>query len=339
MTQRYWHSAAPFPLESRSALQGIDIAFHTYGTLNADKSNVVWICHALTGSADVMAWWPGLVGAGKCFDPARWFIVCANILGSPYGSTCPLSLNPATGRPYLHDFPQITIRDMVQAHRLLADYLDIEHIALLIGGSMGGQQALEWAIAEPRRIRQVVLLAANAASSPWSVAFNESQRLALQADSTFDGRDPHGGTAGLAAARSIAVLSYRCFDTYRHTQSEANRHKRHDFLAAAYQRHQGEKFIRRFNAYCYWSLLDALDSHNIGRARDEPRQVLGGITARTLVIGIVSDLLFPVREQRYLARHIKDAQFVAMDSLYGHDGFLLETRRLETLLRHFYGTR
>src|SRR5476649_1634142 len=241
-----FHSASPFPLENGSILRGIDITFHTYGRLNADKSNVVWICHALTGSSDVAAWWPGLIGQGKFFDPDRWFIICANVPGSPYGSTSPQSLNPATQRPFLRDFPPVTIRDMVRAHSLLADHLGIGNIFLLMVGSMGGQQALEWAIQEPRRIGQMVLLATNAVSSPWSIAFNESQRLALLADVTFDGIDPNGGMAGLKAARSIALLSYRCFDTYHHTQSESDRHKLDSFLAATYQRHQGEKFTRRF---------------------------------------------------------------------------------------------
>ena len=135
-----FHSASPFPLENGSILRGIDITFHTYGRLNADKSNVVWICHALTGSSDVAAWWPGLIGQGKFFDPDRWFIICANVPGSPYGSTSPQSLNPATQRPFLRDFPPVTIRDMVRAHSLLADHLGIGNIFLLMGGSMGGSR-------------------------------------------------------------------------------------------------------------------------------------------------------------------------------------------------------
>lgn len=329
MTLHHFQSASPFTLENDSVLPGIDIAYHTYGTLNADKSNVIWVCHALTASAEATAWWPGLVGPGKCFDPSRWFIVCANVLGSPYGSTSPLSLNPATHTPYLLDFPLITQRDMVQAHCLLADRLGLERIFLLIGGSMGGQQALEWAIYQPRRIRQMALLCCNAVSSPWGIAFNESQRLAMLADRTFDGVDPGGGAEGLKAARSIALLSYRSFDTYLYAQSENNRHKRERFLAASYQRHQGEKFIRRFNAYCYWCLLNALDTHNIGRNRDTPEAMLGKITARTLVIGIRSDYLFPIQEQLFMARHIKQAHFIEIDSVYGHDGFLTEAQTLE----------
>ncbi|QTF08167.1 homoserine O-acetyltransferase [Brenneria izadpanahii] len=340
MTRHHFRSDAPFLLENGSFLRGIDIVFHTYGTLNADKSNVIWICHALTGSSDVAVWWPGLIGSGKCFDPGRWFIVCANVPGSPYGSTSPQSINPSTNKPYLRDFPSITIRDMVFAHSLLADYLGIERIFLLIGGSMGGQQALEWAICEPQRIRQMVILSANAVSSPWAIAFNESQRLALLADKTFDGIDRNGGMAGLKAARSIALLSYRCFDTYLHSQKEHDRHKLDDFLAAAYQRYQGEKFIRRFNAYCYWCLLNALDTHNIGRKRNKPEIVLGKVEARTLIIGIASDHLFPVREQKFLSQHIKGAQFAEIDSLYGHDGFLTETRTLEKQISQFlYGKK
>jgi len=335
MTLHHFRAQAPFALENGSVFRGIDIAFHTYGRLNSDKSNVIWVCHALTGSSDVLAWWPGLVGSGTFFDPAHWYIVCANVLGSPYGSTSPISLNPLTGKSYLLDFPTITIRDMVKAHRLLAEHLGIEQISLLIGGSMGGQQALEWAIDEPCRIRQLVLMATNAVGSPWGIAFNESQRLALLADNSFDGINPDGGMAGLMAARSVALLSYRCFDSYRHTQSEDDRHKVNHFLAAAYQRHQGEKFVRRFNAYCYWCLLNSLDTHNIGRKRNKPEIMLSKVAARTLVIGITSDLLFPVSEQQYLAWHIKNAQFVKIDSRYGHDGFLTEIAALEKHLLHF----
>jgi homoserine O-acetyltransferase len=340
MTANYFYSTSAFPLENGSVLQRMKIAFHTYGRLNVDRSNVVWICHALTASSDVTAWWPGLIGSGKCLDPSRYFIVCANVIGSPYGSTNPQSINPANDRPYLLDFPKLTIRDMVHAHSLLADYLGIEHVFLLIGGSMGGQQALEWAIYQPKRIRQMVLLASNAISSPWSIAFNESQRLALLADKTFDGVHPRGGMAGLKAARSIALLSYRCFDTYYHTQSESDRHKQEDFFAASYQRHQGEKFIRRFDAYSYWSLLYALDSHNIGRQRNTLESIMATVEARTLIIGMTSDQLFPIREQQYLSRHIKNAQYIGINSLYGHDGFLIEVRELEKhLVAFLYGQR
>ncbi|MGE0973394.1 homoserine O-acetyltransferase MetX (plasmid) [Klebsiella sp. WOUb02] len=339
MTRHHFHSASPFTLENGSVLQGIDIAYHTYGTLNADKSNVIWVCHALTASSEVVAWWPGLVGPGKCLDTDRWFVICANVPGSPYGSSSPQSLNPATRQPYLRDFPAVTIRDMVFAHSLLASHLGIDSIFLLIGGSMGGQQALEWTIQEPQRIRQMVLLSTNAVSSPWAIAFNESQRMALLADKTFNGTDPNGGSGGLQAARSIALLSYRCFDTYIHTQSESERHKREGFLAATYQRHQGEKFIRRFDAYCYWCLLSAMDSHNIGRNRNTPETLLAKITARTLIIGISSDNLFPVREQRYLSKHIQNAQFTEINSLYGHDGFLTEVRTLGKYISRFLSSQ
>ncbi|MCL2895118.1 homoserine O-acetyltransferase MetX [Brenneria tiliae] len=332
---RYYHHDAPFTLENGTRLPRIDIAYHTYGALNRQRSNVVWICHALTANSDVSSWWPELVGRGKLFDPERYFIVCANVLGSPYGSTGPQSSDPHSGKPYLLDFPLITVRDMVAAHRLLAGHLGIERIFLLTGGSMGGQQALEWAIQQPERIQHAAILAANAASSPWGLAFNESQRLALCADSTFDGVNPHGGKQGLMAARSIALLSYRNFHTYQHTQAEQDCHKFSQFLAASYQRYQAEKFILRFDAYSYWSLINALDSHNIGRHKKSAQAELAKITARTLVVSITSDLLFPPPEQRYLAQHIADAHYMEMDSLYGHDGFLVETAKLATMLKAF----
>ncbi len=335
MTLHHFHSDTPFSLESGDVLQGIDIAFHTWGKLNTQKSNVIWVCHALTGSADMEAWWPGLMGSGKALDPDTHFIICANTLGSPYGSTSPQSLNPTTRQPWLLTFPRLSIRDMVRAHMLLADALGITRIALLTGGSMGGQQALEWAVMQPERIGQLALLATNAVSSPWSIAFNESQRLAMQADKTFDGENPAGGADGLKAARSIALLSYRCFHAYQQGQTEPDRHNRGTFKAATYQQHQGDKFVHRFDAYCYWSLLHALDSHNIGRHRDHPARVLQRLSMPVLVIGIDTDLLFPPNEQQFIARQIKGAQFIEIASPYGHDGFLIEVAKIEKQLAAF----
>lgn len=333
--RKLYRYALPFALESGECLHEIDIAYHTFGALNSDKSNVVWVCHALTGSSDVLAWWPGLIGPGKLLDTEKYFIVCANVLGSPYGSTSPQSIDPETGKPYLLRFPLVTIRDIVNAHLLLAGHLEIEHIHLLIGGSLGGQQVLEWSIMQPERVEHAVVLAANAVQSPWGIAFNESQRLALMADCSFDGINPEGGTNGLCAARSIAMLSYRTFDAYHHSQSDHDASKRTGFLAASYQRYQGEKFTSRFDAYSYWSLINTLDTHNIGRGRDHIERVLQSISTKVLVGSITSDLLFPHSEQRHLAAHIPGAQFIGIESLYGHDGFLMESEKLGKALGNF----
>ncbi len=228
-------------------------------------------------------------------------------------------------------FPQFTIRDLVKVHQLLAGHLEIREIALLIGGSLGGQQALEWAIQEPRRIQSLLITATNAYHSPWGIAFNESQRLAILADRTYFSQSANGGSKGLRAARSIALLSYRNYRTYGATQKEEE-HPTDGFKAASYQRYQGDKLVNRFNAYSYLRLGQAMDSHNVGRGRGGAEKALAAIKAKTLVVGIDSDLLFPIEEQQYLAKHIPGAEYAEIPSLYGHDGFLLETKALTQLI-------
>jgi len=300
---------------------------------------VIWVNHALTANSDVFEWWPGLFGEDELFNPEDFFIVCANVIGSPYGSSNPLSTNPLTGQPYYLAFPQFSVRDLVNAHRLLADHLGLTQIHTLIGGSMGGQQALEWAYQEPGRFLNLIAVATNAQHSAWGIAFNESQRLAIMADRTFYGNSPDGGAKGLRAARSMALLSYRGYKTYDVTQREDDHAVSDNFKAASYQRYQGEKLVSRFNAYSYWYLSKAIDSHNLARGRESIDAVLGKIKARTLIIGIKSDVLFPVEEQQLLARKIPNAVYTEVDSFYGHDGFLIETDILTQTIGAFLNKR
>jgi homoserine O-acetyltransferase len=327
-----------YNLESGKSLNGFEIAYSTIGKLNKEKSNVVWITHALTGNSNPLDWWPGIIGKGKLFDPEKHFIICANVLGSPYGSTNPLSKNPTTGSPYYHLFPQLTVRDMVNAFELLRQHLHLPVINTLIGGSLGGQQALEWAVLNPDVVKNLILIATNAKHSPWGIAFNESQRLAIKADRTWYNQSDDAGLKGLKAARAIALLSYRNYKTYRNTQSESSNEKTDDFKAISYQNYQGEKFIKRFNAFSYWVLSKAMDSHNIGRGRGQLEEVLKSIKANTLVIGISTDILFPVNESLFLAQNIKGASFEIIDSVYGHDGFLIETQQLTKIIKNFLKT-
>lgn len=327
-----------FALESGHKLPHLEIGFRTYGKLNKNKDNVVWVCHALTANSDVLDWWKGLFGDGYHFNPDEHFIVCANILGSNYGTSNPLSINPVNGQPYYLAFPEISVRDMVKAHQLLAEHLDINNIHIVIGGSLGGQQAMEWAIIEPERIKNLILIATNARHSPWGIAFNESQRLAIATDRSFFANQPDGGAKGLKVARSIALLSYRGYKTYSITQQEDDDKKTDDFKAASYQNYQGEKLVKRFNAYSYWYLSKVMDSHNVGRGRNGVEKALSLIKAKTLVIGLKSDLLFPIEEQQYLFRHIPKAAFAELDSFYGHDGFLIETELLTNVITSFFKT-
>jgi homoserine O-acetyltransferase/O-succinyltransferase len=337
MPQEIFKYPYPFVVESGQTLPEIQITYHTYGNLNPEKNNVVWVCHALTANSDVLDWWKGLFGEQNLFNPEEHFIICANILGSCYGTTGPLSLNPTTNQPYYQDFPPITTRDMVKAHDLLRQHLEIEQIHTVIGGSLGGQQALEWAIQKPQHIQNLIVVATNAYHSPWGIGFNEAQRLAIFADESYYHNKPDGGRQGLKAARAVALLSYRNYDTYTKTQFESDLAKTDNFRASSYQNYQGEKLVNRFNAYAYVSLSRTMDSHNVGRHRGSVEEGLAQVKAKTLVIGISSDVLFPVSEQRYIAQHIKNASYQEIDSFYGHDGFLIETGQLTQLIEAFYG--
>ena len=323
-----------FTLENGTVLPSLRIAYHTYGQLNADKSNVVWVCHALTASSDAADWWKGLVGEGSLISPEKYFIVCANILGSCYGSTGPVTVNPGTGENYYSDFPQVTIRDMVQSFILLRKYLGIDHIHLLMGGSMGGYQVLEWAVMEKEVVKNIFLIATSPSESAWGVAVHTAQRLAIEADHSWKDHRPDAGAAGLKAAKAIGMLTYRNYGTFQDKQTDPDPEKTDNFKASSYINYQGEKLVKRFNAYSYWLLTKSMDSHHLGRGRGgDLIQVLQTISQPTLIIGIRSDILCPLDEQRFMADHIPDTRFVEIDSAYGHDGFIIETAQIS----HFLG--
>ena len=323
-----------FPLECGASLPGITITYHTYGKLNADRSNVVWICHALTANSDPVDWWPGVVGPGGVFDD-KWFVVCANIIGSCYGTTGPLS-ESGKGKKYYSSFPLISIRDMVNAHELLRKHLGISTIAMLAGGSMGGYQALEWAFMFPAVPKRLLLLATGAAESAWGIAIHSAQRLALQSDNTFGDDDDQAGSKGLKVARAIGMLTYRNYDGFVKTQTDPEE-KLDNFRASSYIEYQGEKLVKRFNAYSYFTLSKAMDTHNIGRGRGGIETALHQIKIPSLVIGISSDILCPVKEQQLLADHLPNAQLVVIESPFGHDGFLVEAEQISKITRKFLG--
>ena len=338
MTSTFNYNKA-FVLESGETLPGFHLAYTTHGKLNAAKDNVVWIFHALTANSNPVEWWPGLVGEGKYFDPAKHFIICVNKPGSPYGSMSPITKNPETGKNWNDSFPVFTIRDIIRTYQFLNQELGITKIFSGLGGSTGGMQLLEWAIEEPELFQHIVPIATNAVLSPWGIAFNASQRLAIEADSSWKEEHPDAGQKGLAAARSIALLSYRHYTGYGITQRRDKAFvplcDTANYAADNYQRYQGLKLTKRFNAICYYRLTQTMDSHDVGRNRNSVESALKTIKARTLVIGITSDLLYPILEQEYLQQTIPCAELLTISSDFGHDGFLLEYDKIETALKIF----
>lgn len=323
----------PFKLESGETLPSLRIAYHTYGNLSAGKDNAVWVCHALTANSDVADWWPHTVEDGRFLDPKKWFVVCANIIGSCYGSTGPLSIDDSTGQPYYASFPKITIRDMVNAHIILADALGLSEINTLVGSSVGGFQALEWAVMQPERFRRMILIATAAKASPWSIALDETQRMAILADSTYGAPSPDAGMAGLATARAIGLLSYRGPWGYNATQQDpATDSIPTTHRACTYQQYQGEKLCRRYNAYSYMTILDAFDTHDVGRGRGGVENALARIKADTTVVGITTDIIFLPEEMRQLTGMIPGAEYHEIQSEFGHDGFLVEHQQLNSIL-------
>ena len=322
-------------LERGGELKNLEIAFSTYGKLNGRKDNVIWVCHALTASSEVHDWWPGTVHPDGFLNPEEWLVVCANIIGSHYGSTGPLSIDPDSGKPYYDSFPKLTIRDMVNAHILLADHLGVERIHTLIGSSLGGFQAMEWAVMQPERILQLVLIATTPYVSPWAAGLNESQRMAIMADQSYGEKSDTAALQGMAAARSIALLSYRGASGYNASQKNHDDTPLYSHRASSYQRYQGKKLCDRFNAYSYMTILDAFDSHDLARGRGDLRQVMNGIKAKTACIAVTTDILFSPEEVKTMASQIPDSEYHEITSEFGHDGFLVEHSQLNRILKDF----
>ncbi|MBK7695874.1 MAG: homoserine O-acetyltransferase [Saprospiraceae bacterium] len=317
--QLYRHEK-PFVTESGTILHDLQIAYHTYGKLNKDQSNVVWVCHALTANSDVADWWNVVFGKNKLLDPEKYFIVCANNLGSCYGTQ--FKQTDSGNQSLSFNKIKLTTRDLVNAHHLLYAHLKLNKIFLIIGGSQGGQQAMEWAIKVPSSIEHMVLLACNAKHSAWGVAFNEAQRMAIDA-----------GENGLKAARAIAMLSYRNYQMYHRTLDEQKEPDYHGTIS--YQQYQGEKLAKRFTTDSYYILSSVMDSHDVGRGRAGIENSLSLIIAKTLVIGISTDILFPISEQKFLASHIPNAKLKIISSPFGHDGFLTEGKKINKIVKSF----
>ena len=358
--ERTFAAFGPFATEGGRELPGIRLAYETWGELNTARDNAVRIAHALTGDSHVRGvagpghptdgWWGDVVGPGCAIDTDRWFVVAPNILGGCQGSTGPSSIGP-DGTEWAGRFPYLTIRDQVAAQALLADRLGIDAWAAVVGGSMGGMHALEWAVSHPERVERVAVLAAPPVTTADQIALNSVQLEAIEIDPRFqhgeyyDAPDGEGPHRGLALARRMALLNYRTgFElnqrfsrSWQSGKSPLGRGGR--FAVESYLDFHGNKFTRRFDANSYRILVGAMDSHDVGRDRGGVEAALARVTARTLVLGIDSDRLFPVEGQHRISHGIRttiDDDTVVIASDFGHDGFLIETsvvgRHLRRLL-------
>ena len=329
--------SGPLRLESGVELPQVTVAYRTWGRLNVEGDNAVLVCHALTGSADVDQWWPGLMGPGRALDPARDFIVCSNVLGSCYGTSGPTSIDPLTGTRYGPRFPALTVRDMVRVQARLLDKISVAQLSLVVGGSLGGMQALEWAALYPGRVDSAAVVSVGAQQSAWCIGISEAQRHALYADALWRGGDYDPAdppAAGLAAARMMALCSYRHWGEFAARFARAPA-ATGGFQVESYLRYQGEKFVRRFDANAYVTLTRAMDSHDLGRDRGGLRQALAAIETPLLVVGSSNDLLYTPEEQEQLAEHLPNAELVWLRSPHGHDAFLLEAQALDAALQQF----
>lgn len=334
MTSHILHTNEPFHFEAGGILPSLSIEYRTSERDYKAGDKVIWICHALTANSDPEDWWPGLVGRGCLLDPEKYFIVCVNMIGSPYGSSSPRDIDPSTLRPYMLNFPRVSVRDMVRANILVRKALGISTIDLIVGGSIGGFQAVEWATMEPEVIRSAAFVATSPRVTPWVTAQMEAQRMALLADPSFLACESlQGGLDGLRCARAQALLTYRSYEGYCLTQAEEDPDTLFADRAASYERYQGQKLTRRaFDAYSYYYLTYAVDSHNVGRGRGGVAAALSRIKANVIVAGIDSDGMFPPSGGKEFAAMIPGAKYRVINSKYGHDGFLLETEQLQRII-------
>lgn len=351
----------PLELETGEVLAPVEVAFETYGSLNSSGTNAVIICHALTGSAHaadipeqkgnptaISGWWNGAIGKGKAFDPEKHFIISSNILGSCYGTTGPGTINPATGRRYNMSFPQITVRDMVRVQRKLLDYLNVQQVLTISGGSLGGMQVLEWAVMYPDMVKSIIPIATAARHSAWGIGLNEAARLAIMHDPLWNHGDyEEQPLQGLALARMIAMISYRSQSSFenRFGRKQVEEIKKQisgplrqsplHYQVEHYLRYQGQKLVDRFDANTYIYLSRVMDLHDISAGRAPLNEILGNIKAKTLCIGISSDILYTADEQVEIANAIPHASYAEIKSIHGHDSFLIEYEQLNHIIKDF----
>lgn len=335
MLRHEYINPGKFQFESGDSIEDLRIVYHTSEKEwhKGDDRKVVWVIHALTANSDAEDWWGDIVGKGKLIDIDKYFVVCVNMLGSPYGTTAPASICPDTGEPYYLDFPHYTIRDMLSVFIIIRKHLGIDNIDLLVGSSIGGFQGVEWLVTEPDVIRHAVIIATSAVTSPWLAAQNENMLMALEADPSFRAcQDLKGGEMGLRAARAIGMSHYRYFKGYNLAQPEPDT----DFVfasrAPSYQRYQGKKFSDRFDSYSYYYIVKSTDSQNVGRNRGGVEKALSTVKADCTFVAIDSDGVFPPPDVKLMADIVPNSKYHLISSDWGHDGFLLEFRKLSQII-------
>jgi len=356
-TQYYRFADPPqgFVLESGEELGPITVAYETYGDLNERKSNAILILHALTGDANAAGrhagetrpgWWEELIGPGKAFDTDKYFVICSNVLGGCRGTTGPSSTNPETGKRYDLDFPVITISDLVNVECRLIDFLGIDRLLAVAGGSMGGMQGLQWLTAHADRLHGAIIIATTARHSPQQIAFNEVGRQAIMTDPDWRGGryDGHPPAKGLAVARMIGHITYMSDASMaekfgRRIREELPRHRfSNGFEVEEYLRYNGDRFVERFDANSYLYITKAMDNFDLSRGR-ALHHALTGVKAKVMLVAFKSDWLYPVAQSREIARACKlagvDTTYCEIDSNCGHDAFLLEVEEESHLVKHF----
>ncbi|MBI4596341.1 MAG: homoserine O-acetyltransferase [Candidatus Tectomicrobia bacterium] len=351
------HVPGPFMFDNGETISELDIAYEKYGRLSPERDNVILIAHALSGDAHVAGfhssiekkpgWWDNMIGPGKSFDTNRYFVICANVLGGCRGSTGPASINPLTGMPYALDFPLVTIKDMVNAQKILLDHLRVNKLLSVVGGSMGGMQVLQWAISYPEMVSSIIPIASALRHSAQQIAFNEVGRRAIMADPNWKGGHYYTDNPpndGLAVARMIGHITYLSEDLMQikfGRQDRGNREKlfKPSFEVEHYLDYQGESFVQRFDANSYLYITNALDDFNLNveLARTPRLELFNKI--RCLVISFTSDWLYPSAQSKEIVRQLRgkgfEVTYCEVDSNHGHDAFLTDIETQTALITNF----